>query len=194
MLLGLLSFGMLGILHKLADVKKGRPPAINALLAVSSLVMVFGFVLFGTVGGPVVPRVVALVAIPFGISASVAILAFQAGVKHGHIATSWLAINLSAGIPTVASILIYDEPVSTAKALALAMAWVARMQKRWCALVAYSGDSGERVLALPPGRWDEIVPIVRERFRGISRLAFYLVGTDAKHETQVRELLQALRS
>ena len=121
MLLGLLSFGMLGILHKLADVKKGRPPAINALLAVSSLVMVFGFVLFGTVGGPVVPRVVALVAIPFGISASVAILAFQAGVKHGHIATSWLAINLSAGIPTVASILIYDEPVSTAKALALAL-------------------------------------------------------------------------
>ena len=60
-------------------------------------------------------------AIPFGISASVAILAFQAGVKHGHIATSWLAINLSAGIPTVASILIYDEPVGTAKALALAL-------------------------------------------------------------------------
>jgi uncharacterized protein with von Willebrand factor type A (vWA) domain len=43
----------------------------------------------------------------------------------------------------------------TAKALALAMAWIARMQKRWCALVAYSGDSGERLLALPPGRWDE---------------------------------------
>src|SRR5262249_15930419 len=43
----------------------------------------------------------------------------------------------------------------TAKALALAMAWVARMQKRWIALVAYSGDSGERLLALPPGRWDE---------------------------------------
>src|SRR3982751_324185 len=43
----------------------------------------------------------------------------------------------------------------TAKALALAMAWVARMQKRWVALVAYSGDSGERLLALPPGRWNE---------------------------------------
>lgn len=121
MLLGLLSFSMLGVLHKLADVKHGRPPAINALLAVSSLVMVFGFVVVGSVGGPAVPRIVALVAIPFGISASVAILAFQAGVKHGHIATSWLAINLSAGIPTVASILIYDEPVGTTKALALAL-------------------------------------------------------------------------
>ena len=43
----------------------------------------------------------------------------------------------------------------TAKALALALAWVARRQRRWCGLVAYSGDSGERVLALPPGRWDE---------------------------------------
>ena len=32
---------------------------------------------------------------------------------------------------------------------------VARHQRRWCALVAYSGDSGERLLPLPPGRWDE---------------------------------------
>src|SRR5207237_8274272 len=47
------------------------------------------------------------------------------------------------------------ERIHTAKALALALAWVARHQKRWCALVAYSGDSGERLLALPPGRWDE---------------------------------------
>jgi uncharacterized protein with von Willebrand factor type A (vWA) domain len=47
------------------------------------------------------------------------------------------------------------EKVHTAKALALALAWVARHQRRWCALVAYSGDSGERLLPLPPGRWDE---------------------------------------
>jgi uncharacterized protein with von Willebrand factor type A (vWA) domain len=47
------------------------------------------------------------------------------------------------------------DKARTAKALALALAWVARHQRRWCALVAYSGDSGERLLALPPGRWDE---------------------------------------
>jgi uncharacterized protein with von Willebrand factor type A (vWA) domain len=47
------------------------------------------------------------------------------------------------------------EKAHTAKALALALAWVARQQKRWVALVAYSGDSGERLLALPPGRWNE---------------------------------------
>ena len=49
------------------------------------------------------------------------------------------------------------EKVETAKALALALAWIARRQRRWCALVAYSGDTGERVLALPPTRWDETV-------------------------------------
>jgi uncharacterized protein with von Willebrand factor type A (vWA) domain len=45
----------------------------------------------------------------------------------------------------------------TAKALALALAWVARQQRRWAGLIAYSGASGERLLALPPGRWDEAV-------------------------------------
>lgn len=48
-----------------------------------------------------------------------------------------------------------ENKVHMPKALALAMAWIARQQKRWCALVAYSGDTGERLLALPPGRWDE---------------------------------------
>jgi uncharacterized protein with von Willebrand factor type A (vWA) domain len=47
------------------------------------------------------------------------------------------------------------EKGHTAKALALALAWVARQQKRWIALVAYSGDSGERLLPLPPGKWNE---------------------------------------
>ena len=121
MLLALLSFSTLGVLHKVADVQRGRPATINGLLASSSLLFVFAFVMLAPSAGPAAPASVASVAIPFGVSASVAILAFQAGVKHGNIATSWLAINLSAGIPTVASILIYDEPVGTKKALALTL-------------------------------------------------------------------------
>jgi EamA domain-containing membrane protein RarD len=121
MLLALLSFSLLGVFHKLADVKQCRPSAINALLYAWSLVFVLGFVALGTSAGPAAPSTVISVALPFGISASVAILAFQAGIKHGKIATSWLAINLSAGIPTVASILIYNEPVLPGKALALAL-------------------------------------------------------------------------
>lgn len=46
--------------------------------------------------------------------------------------------------------------IETAKAIALALAWISRCQNRWCGLIAYSGDSGHRLLALPPKeRWDE---------------------------------------
>lgn len=47
------------------------------------------------------------------------------------------------------------EPVCNAKAFALGMAWVARHQNRYCALIGYSGSEGGNVLVLPPGRWDE---------------------------------------
>lgn len=47
------------------------------------------------------------------------------------------------------------ERNETAKALALAMAWIAQRQKRWCVLVAFSGDTGERILPLLPGRWNQ---------------------------------------
>ena len=45
--------------------------------------------------------------------------------------------------------------VETAKALALALAWVARQQRPLVRPGGLLGDSGERLLALPPGRWDE---------------------------------------
>lgn len=121
LILGLVSFSLLGILHKVADIKQSRPSAINAVLMSSSLLLVLLYVLFGTPDGPVAPGRVTTIALPFGVAASVAILAFQAGIKHGSIATSWLAINLSAGIPTVASILVYHEPVSIGKAVALSL-------------------------------------------------------------------------
>lgn len=47
------------------------------------------------------------------------------------------------------------EKVCTAKALALALAWIARQQRRWCALIAFSGSKEGRLLPLPPGRWNE---------------------------------------
>ena len=64
---------------------------------------------------------VSTLALPFGVSASVAILAFQAGIRHGDIATSWLAINLSSGVPTVASILIYQESPGLETSIALCL-------------------------------------------------------------------------
>lgn len=119
-LLALLGFSILGVFHKLADTFRCRPSAVNALLYGWSLVFVSaGLAIKG--GGWAAPSGIAGLALPFGISASIAILAFQAGIRHGDIATSWLAINLSSGVPTVASILIYHEPVGFARAVALCL-------------------------------------------------------------------------
>lgn len=110
-LMGLTSFGLLGILHKLADTKHCRPSAITVLLAFFSLSFA-GLLLLGRGHALAAPPNVIWIALPFGVCAMLAILAFQAGVRHGSIATSWLAINLSAGVPTLGSIFIYGEPVS----------------------------------------------------------------------------------
>jgi uncharacterized protein with von Willebrand factor type A (vWA) domain len=45
--------------------------------------------------------------------------------------------------------------VANAKAMALAMAQIARTQGRWCALVGFSGGEDGTRIALPPGQWDE---------------------------------------
>jgi len=49
--------------------------------------------------------------------------------------------------------------VCTAKAIGLALAWIARQQNRWCGLIAYSGSChdgpNQRLLSLPPNHWDE---------------------------------------
>jgi EamA domain-containing membrane protein RarD len=125
MLIALLSFSALGVFHKMADVKNCRPAAVNALLYFWSLVLALGVVVLLRGATPAAPAPVVWIALPFGISASVAILAFQAGIRHGNIATSWLAINLSSGIPTVASILVYNETVTPMKLAALLLIPVA---------------------------------------------------------------------
>jgi len=47
------------------------------------------------------------------------------------------------------------EPVAHAKAFALAMAWIAKRQGRWCALVGYSGGSVGTKCVLKPGAWND---------------------------------------
>jgi drug/metabolite transporter (DMT)-like permease len=121
MLLGLLSFSALGVFHKLADVKNCRPDAINMMLYAWSTVFT-GIMVTSWARQPLTPPLqVISIAIPFGISASIAILALQIGIRYGNIATSWLAINLSAGIPAIASILLYGEQLNFKKGAALSL-------------------------------------------------------------------------
>lgn len=46
-------------------------------------------------------------------------------------------------------------PIANAKALALSMAWIAKFQKRWCALVGFSGGTEGVVCVLKPGKWNQ---------------------------------------
>jgi multidrug transporter EmrE-like cation transporter len=49
----------------------------------------------------------------------------QTSLRYGNISTSWLAINLSAGIPTLGSILLYHEQLNLRKACSLSLIVVA---------------------------------------------------------------------
>lgn len=44
------------------------------------------------------------------------------------------------------------EPIYTAKAMALALAWVARHQRRWCCLVGFSEGPHGTFCVIPPGK------------------------------------------
>lgn len=124
-LMSLGSFGVLGLLNKVADAKQCRPSAISALAFMWSAALVFGFLVFVRHSGVSAPAKVIWLAVPFGITAAVCGIAFLAGLKYGKISTSWLVINLSAGVPAILSILIYRESVSFYKAVGLGMAVVA---------------------------------------------------------------------
>jgi len=51
---------------------------------------------------------------------------------------------------------MHGEPIATAKAFALAMAWIARHQGRWTCLVGFSGNCKPNILTMPPGKWDQV--------------------------------------
>ncbi len=129
----LFSYGILGICHKLAERKKCRPQPLAAMLMLSAFVGMNAFVLWGT--GYSIPSRARYTALLCGAIALCALWAFQEGLKHGKIATSWLIINLSSAIPTLGSILIYKEPINLKKAgilalivIAIVMVWRDRLE------------------------------------------------------------------
>src|SRR5204863_8279445 len=98
------------------------------MLMLSAFVGMNAFVLWGT--GYSIPSRARYTALLCGAIALCALWAFQEGLKHGKIATSWLIMNLSSAIPTVGSILIYKVPINLKKAgilvlivVAIVMVW-----------------------------------------------------------------------
>jgi drug/metabolite transporter (DMT)-like permease len=104
---------------KLADLKHSRPAAINLLLYLSSFLFLLGATALRSGYEWGVPNSVKLLALPFGVCAAVAVLALQTALRYGNISTSWLAINLSAGVPTLGSILLYHEQLNVRKVCSL---------------------------------------------------------------------------
>ena len=129
----LFSYGLLGVCHKLAERKHCRPQPLAGMLMLSGCIGMNVFVFLGK--GYAVPAKVLFLAFVCGSIALCALWAFQEGIKHGKIATSWLIINLSAAIPTVGSIVIYHEPINLKKigilaliVVAIVLVWLDRLE------------------------------------------------------------------
>jgi len=127
LLLAVVSFGLLGVMHKVADHRGCRPEGANFVLFGGAAFLILSATVFqyGWAKALDVPLAGWVVATGCGFLSSLAILNFQHGVRFGKISTSWLIINLSTALPTVLSILIYHETVSMRRALGLVLAVVA---------------------------------------------------------------------
>jgi drug/metabolite transporter (DMT)-like permease len=118
-LLAMVSFGMLGILSKLSD--RHKCPALGTTLCIfagATVMMGFAVIVFRDADFRPPAQVIG-VAVVFGIITVLSSWVFLYGIKFGKITTSWVIINLSAAVPTIASIVIYGEPVGVRKILLL---------------------------------------------------------------------------
>jgi uncharacterized membrane protein len=131
-LIALFSLAAMGIIHKIGDRCKTEPLPI-ALYAMVTAGVLSGVRALGThtlALHPPPPRIL-LIALPFGASAALGLWLFQKGLRYGHIATSWLLVNLSAGIPTVFSIVFYHEQLGWRKASVLLLIVVSLLLLWW---------------------------------------------------------------
>jgi drug/metabolite transporter (DMT)-like permease len=132
MAIGLLSFAAMGIVHKIGDRFDARPLPI-ALYALISAGLLSALRVLWThaVSTTTLPPAILLIAIPFGSSAGLALWFFQRGLRDGSIATSWLLINLSAGVPTVLSVVFYREAVGWKKIMVLLLIVISLLLLWW---------------------------------------------------------------
>ena len=120
-ILSMISFGLLGNFHKLADREKCTPFMITVVLFTTSTFIMGMWVLFFRNAQFAPPGEVVGVALPFGLATVISLWVFQYGIRFGKITTSWVIINLSAVVPTVASTVMYDEPLGARKLVILAL-------------------------------------------------------------------------
>lgn len=124
------SFGLLACVSKVAERKKCDASALVAsLLAWATLLMFLRSAALQYKSH--LPLKAISIAIIFGICGAVAYFAFQRSIEIGKITVGWLMMNLSAGVPAVVSIWLYNEKLTPLKLLAFALALLSVLLLFW---------------------------------------------------------------
>ncbi|MGH9328613.1 MAG: EamA family transporter [Terriglobia bacterium] len=124
------SFGLLGCVSKLAERKKCNAAAlVISLLAWATLLMFLRSASLQSKSH--LPGKAIAIAIVFGICGAVAYFAFQMSIEIGKVTVGWLMMNLSAGVPAVVSIWMYNEKLTPLKMIAFALALLAVFLLFW---------------------------------------------------------------
>jgi drug/metabolite transporter (DMT)-like permease len=121
----LLSFACLGILSKLADRRGCAPLATTTVVFAASSLFMSVQVAFVQKSTFVPPARVLAIALTFGIASVLASWFFLRAIQFGKITTSWVVINLSAALPTIASTVLYKETLGVRKVAVLLLAGAA---------------------------------------------------------------------
>ncbi len=121
--LSVAGFSLIAVGAKFADAGRCRPVPLCALMYAWAMLAAG---LFALRAGQAfaAPAAIYWIALPFGLSSVIGILALQTGIRYGNISTSWLIINLSAALPAAGSLILYHEPVSPRKLLVLLLVLV----------------------------------------------------------------------
>jgi drug/metabolite transporter (DMT)-like permease len=121
--LGALAFGVLGSVSKVAEQRKCAASGLVVSMCGWATLAMLGRTVALPSGFHIAFKVVP-VAVACGICASVAYFAFQTSIQMGKVTVGWLMMNLSAGVPAVVSIWVYDEKLTPIKILAFALGLV----------------------------------------------------------------------
>jgi drug/metabolite transporter (DMT)-like permease len=128
--LGAISFGLLASVSKMAERRKCNASALVVSLFVWATVAML--VRTATLrSGFYLPVKAIGVGVACGICAAVAYFAFQSSIQIGKVTVGWLMMNLSAGVPALFSIWIYNETLSPLKLSAFALAGVSLLFLFW---------------------------------------------------------------
>ena len=122
-ILGALSFGLLGSVSKMAERRGCNSSAVVAWLLGWAALFMLGRSLTLSPRVHVTWHVIAL-GLGFGLCAAIATYAFQRSIEVGKVTVGWLFMNLSAGIPALVSMRMYDEKLTLLKSIAFCLALI----------------------------------------------------------------------